>query len=86
MKTITTTELRGNTCQILDEILNTGVPVKISKGDRKLVISPLESTDKLRNLRKRKHVIKGNPDGVTPVWWTVLDLRFPDVPSISFHS
>jgi hypothetical protein len=24
--------------------------------------------------------------GVTPVWWTVLDLRFADVPSISFHS
>ena len=69
MKTITTTELRGNTCQILDEILNTGVPVKISKGDRKLVIAPLESTDKLRNLRKRKHVIKGNPEDLVNFTW-----------------
>ena len=69
MKTITTTQLRGITCQILDEILNTGVPVKISKGDRKFVIAPLESTDKLRNLRKRKHVIKGNPEDLVNITW-----------------
>lgn len=69
MKTITTTELRGNTCQILDEILNTGVPVKICKGDRNLIIAPLESTDKLRNLRKRKHVIKGNPEDLVNITW-----------------
>ena len=69
MKTITATELRGNTCRILDEILNTGVPVKISKGDRKLIITPLESTDKLQNLRKRKHVIKGNPEDLVNITW-----------------
>ncbi len=63
MKTITPTELRGNIYQILDDILNTGVPVKLNKGDRKLIIAPIESTDKLQNLRKRKHVIKGDPEG-----------------------
>ena len=69
MKTITPTELRGNIYQILDDILNTGVPVKISKGDRKLIITPLESTDKLRNLRKRKHVVKGNPEDLVNITW-----------------
>ncbi len=69
MKTVTPTELRGNIYQILDDILNTGVPVKISKGDRKLIIAPLESTDKLRNLRKRKHVIRGNPEDLVNITW-----------------
>ena len=69
MKTITPTELRGNIYQILDEILNTGVPVKINKEDRKLIISPIESIDKLQNLRKRKHVIKGDSEGLVHITW-----------------
>ena len=69
MKTFTPTELRGNTYQILDDILNTGVPVKINKGDRKLIIAPIESTDKLQNLRKRKNVIKGDPEDLVQITW-----------------
>ena len=62
MKTVTPTELRGNIYRILDEILNTGVPVKIDKGGRKLIIAPIERTDKLRNLVKRRDFIKGDPE------------------------
>ncbi len=69
MKTITPTELRGNIYQILDEILNTGVPVKINKGDRKLIIAPIESIDKLQNLPKRKNVIKGDPEDLVHIAW-----------------
>ena len=69
MKTITPTELRGNIYQILDDILNTGVPVKINKGDRKLIIAPIESIDKLQTLRKRKHVIKGDPEDLVHITW-----------------
>ena len=69
MKTITPTELRGNIYQILDDILNTGVPVKINKGGRKLIIAPIENIDKLQNLRKRKHVIKGDSEDLVHITW-----------------
>lgn len=69
MKTITPTELRGNIYQILDDILNTGVPVKINKGDRQLIIAPIESIDKLQNLRKRKNVIKGDSEELVHITW-----------------
>ena len=32
MKTITITELRGNIYNLLDEVLNTGIPIEINKG------------------------------------------------------
>ncbi len=32
MKTITVTELRGNIYKLLDEVLNTGIPIEINKG------------------------------------------------------
>ena len=69
MKTITPTELRGNIYQILDDILNTGVPIQINKGDRKLVIAPIESIDKLQNLRKRKNVVKGDLEDLVHITW-----------------
>ena len=69
MKTITPNELRENIYQILDEILNTGVPVKINKGGRNLIIAPIKSIDKLQNLRRRKNVIKGDPEDLVHITW-----------------
>ena len=62
IKTITVTELRGNIYKLLDEVLNTGIPIEINKGDRKLKIMPAEKVDKLENLVSRPNVIRGNPD------------------------
>ncbi len=61
MKSITPTELRGNIYQILNEVLDTGIPVEIVKNGRKLILAPAERTDKLQNLAKRKTYIKGDP-------------------------
>jgi len=69
MKTLTPTELRGNIYQILDEILSTGIPVEIDKGGRKLIIAPVERTDKLQNLVRRKDFIKGDPDDLVDITW-----------------
>lgn len=69
MKTLTPTELRGNIYQILDEILNTGIPIEIDKGGRKLIIAPAERPDKLRNLKKRKNFIKGDPEDLITITW-----------------
>ena len=62
MKTITVTELRGNIYKLLDKVLNTGVPIEIYKGGKKLKIMPIDKVNKLDNLISRPNVIKGNPD------------------------
>ncbi len=69
MKTISVTELRGNIYKLLDEVLETGIPIEIIKGGRKLKIIPAEKVDKLQNLVKRPHVIKGNPDDLVDISW-----------------
>ena len=69
MKSLTPTELRGDIYRILDEILDTGVPVEVVKGSRKLVIAPAERTDKLRNLTKKNGFIKGDPEDLANVTW-----------------
>jgi len=69
MKTITVTELRGNIYKLLDEVLNTGIPIEINKGGRKLKIISVGKADKLQNLVSRPNVIKGNPDDLVGISW-----------------
>lgn len=69
MKTITITELRGNIYNLLDEVLNTGIPIEINKGGKKLRIMPVKKIDKLQNLVSRPNVIKGNPEDLVEISW-----------------
>ena len=69
MKTITVTELRGNIYNLLDEVLNTGIPIEINKGGKKLKIMPVDKMNKLENLISRPNVIKGNPDDLVDISW-----------------
>ncbi|MDZ7333268.1 MAG: type II toxin-antitoxin system Phd/YefM family antitoxin [candidate division KSB1 bacterium] len=69
MKTISVTELRGNIYKILDEVLNTGIPIEINKGGKKLKIIPAEKVDKLQNLVSRPYVINGDPDDLVDISW-----------------
>jgi prevent-host-death family protein len=69
MKTVTPTELRSNIYKLLDEVLQTGIPLEINKGGKRLMIVPVEKTDKLKNLVSRPEVIKGNPDDLVEITW-----------------
>ena len=69
MKTVTPTELRANIYQLLEEVLNTGVPLEIKKGDKKLRIVPAERGDKLQNLIARPKVIAGDPEELVEISW-----------------
>ncbi len=69
MKTISVTELRGNIYNLLDEVLNTGIPIEIDKGGKKLKIMPVSKTNKLQNLISRPDVIKGEPDDLIDISW-----------------
>ncbi len=69
MKTITPTELRSNIYNLLDEILNTGIPIEIDKGSRKLRIIPIKKANKLQNLIPRLDTIKGDSDELADIRW-----------------
>ncbi|MBN1265251.1 MAG: type II toxin-antitoxin system Phd/YefM family antitoxin [Anaerolineales bacterium] len=69
MKTVTPTQLRENIYRYLDEVLETGIPLEISKGGRKLQIVPVDRIDKLKNLVHRPEVITGNPDDLADIHW-----------------
>lgn len=69
MKTITPTQLRTNIYNLLDEVLKTGLPLEIKKGDKKLRIIPVDKIDKLKNLISRPDSIQGNPDDLVEISW-----------------
>jgi prevent-host-death family protein len=69
MKSITPTELRANIYNLLDEVLETGIPLEIRKGNRKLRIVPDEKVDKFQNLISRPHVIQGDLEDLVDISW-----------------
>jgi prevent-host-death family protein len=78
MKTVTPTQLRTNIYNLLDEVLKTGLPLEIKKGDKKLRIVPVEEVDKLQNLVTRPDVIQGDPDDLVEIdWMDEVNLDLP---------
>lgn len=69
MKTVTPTELRADIYNLLEEVLNTGIPLKIKMGNRRLLIIPGEKVDKLQNLAARPDVIQGDPEDLVDITW-----------------
>ena len=78
MKTVTPTQLRTNIYNLLDEVLKTGLPLEIKKGDKKLRIVPVDEIDKLKNLVTRPDVIQGDPDDLVEIdWMDEVNLDLP---------
>ncbi|BAY86144.1 hypothetical protein NIES267_56500 [Calothrix parasitica NIES-267] len=69
MKKITLTELSNNIELLLDEVLETGIPIEINKNGKLLKIVPVEKNDKLKNLIFKPDVIQGNPDDLVNISW-----------------
>ena len=78
MKSVTATELRGNIYRLLDEVIETGMPIEIERKGKKVRIVTVEPVDKLKNLTLRNDVINGDPeDLVTISWEHEINLDFP---------
>ncbi|MCP4421225.1 MAG: type II toxin-antitoxin system Phd/YefM family antitoxin [Chloroflexi bacterium] len=69
MKTVTPTELRGNIYNLMEEVLNTGIPLEVIKGGRKLRIISVEQVNKFRNLVPRPNIIQGDPETLIDINW-----------------
>jgi prevent-host-death family protein len=69
MKSITPTELRQNLYNLLDQVLETGIPLEINRKGKRLRIAPVETLDKLQCLVSRPGVINGDPEDLVSLQW-----------------
>ncbi len=69
MKSITPTQLRADIYNLLNDVLKTGIPLEITRGDKRLRIVPVEPVDKLKNLISRPEAIQGDPDDLVVIGW-----------------
>ena len=70
MKTVTPTELRSDIYKLLEEVLDTGIPLEIQKGNQRLRIVPVEKVDKFKNLVSRPNVIQGESEDLVDISWS----------------
>jgi prevent-host-death family protein len=67
MESLSLTALRKRLFPIVDQVLDTGIPVEIERKGRKLLIVPVDrSVSKLANLRKRQGIV-GDPDELVDI-------------------
>lgn len=70
---ISASKLRENIYKVLDEVLETGNPAQIIRRGKRLKIvpaDPVKPTSKLQRLKRRKGVLKGNPDALVHLDWS----------------
>ncbi len=67
---ITATKLRQNLYRILDEIIDSGIPVRINRKGEILKIIPEKKKSKLERLTEHKTIV-GDPE-------SIIDISFAD--------
>ncbi len=65
---MTATRLRQDIYNILDNVIETGIPVEIERKGGKLKIVPEKRKNKLDNLKKRDLLV-GNPEDIINIDW-----------------
>jgi hypothetical protein len=69
---LTASKLRENIYRILDQVAETGVPVEIVRGRRRLKIVPAEQAvpKKVARLTRRPKVLIGDPQRLVHMDWS----------------
>ena len=67
---ITATELRKNVYKLLDNVLKSGIPVKVKRKDKTLIIIPAEPVSKLECLDDHPDCIVGDPEDLVHIDWS----------------
>lgn len=65
------THFRANLFKILDQIIETGVPIEIERKGQKVKIVPVKKREKLANLKSHPGTIIGNPEDLVHVDWSI---------------
>ncbi len=66
---MTASQLRQNIYQVLDQALETGVPLEVERKGRRLRIVPEPPLDKLDKL-KRRDCLTGDPEDIVHMDWS----------------
>ena len=82
---ITATKLRQNVYKIIDEVITTGKPVTIRRGNEEVKIStvpkrkkPLKKKNKLDNIKPRGGILNCDPEEIVHMDWSKeVNLDFP---------
>ena len=75
---MTASELRQNIYRMLDEVLETGVPVEIERRGQLLRIVPEEVPSKLARLTPHPGTIVGDPEDLVHMDWSSEWQGLPD--------
>lgn len=67
---ISASKLRENIYRLLDEVLETGIPLEVERNGRKLTIAPEDPPSRLGTLTRRPDVVVGDPEDLVHVDWS----------------
>ena len=67
---ITASELRANIYRILDQVLETGIPIEIKRKSGIVRIVPAKPGSKLSRLKKRDGFVLGDSDDFIEMDWS----------------
>lgn len=67
---VTASQLRQDVYRLLDEVLESGVPIEIERRGRRLRIVPVDSGSKLGRIKGNPDAIVGDPAELIHIDWT----------------
>ncbi len=67
---LSASKLRENVYRILDQILETGLPVEIERKGKLVRIVPAEPPGKLARLKRRPRALRGDPEAIVHLDWS----------------
>jgi len=68
--TLSASKLRSNIYKLLDQVLETGIPLEIERKGRKLKITPEPPPDKLAKLKRHPGFLKCDPESIVHMDWS----------------
>lgn len=66
---ITASELRQNIYQLLDEVLQTGVPLEVELKGQRLRVVPAERVSRIASLRPHPEAVPGDLEALVHLDW-----------------
>ncbi|MHB1949160.1 MAG: type II toxin-antitoxin system Phd/YefM family antitoxin [Gammaproteobacteria bacterium] len=68
--TISLTHLRANLYKIVDQVIETGVPIEIERNGTVIKLIPIQKKKKLDNLTKHSNVLSVDPEEIVHIDWS----------------
>lgn len=67
---VTASQLRANVYRLLDEVLESGVPLVVERNGKRLCIVPEAASPKLSRLTPHPDCIVGDPEDLVHIDWS----------------